>query len=295
MALLTSAARWIGSGTVILITALTGCGTPQGGPIRSPASGPQAVVTLSIRSPLSALPVPPTAVREQVGLPLYPGSEATSRRLPYPVDPTVGNPYVLTGLSRFVVPASASKLTAWAQREFPRHGMPLMSTGTAGNIYQSTTETDLSFGVAPGADGLTVTVDLSSLNPTHTLLEYYVTDLVVPPRPTSSMVPADLLRAVVTVSGEHRSVTITSRKALTALRDAVNGRRHLAAGTLVCPNLSGPSVKVTFYPRNGAPTVVTAPPLCTDQVGSLGLLDAQGVVWHTVSAVLKQVTGQGLP
>lgn len=160
---------------------------------------------------------------------------------------------------------------------------PLLGTGSAGNVNQSTTETDLSFGVQPGENGVAVTVDLYPLGSSRTLMEYWVTDLLVPPGPAASMIPPNVSRVAVTVQGKN--LPLASPLALKMLRDAVNGRRHLAMGTVMCPNVSGPSVRLTFYRKSGGPIVVRAAPRCTDQVGTLSLWDVKGVVWHTVSAV----------
>lgn len=79
---------WLRSGAIVVLMTLTGCGTPQGGPGMTSwpqSSGTETVVSLVMRNPRSTLPVPPTAVRRQVTLPLYPGSEKTSQHLPYPI------------------------------------------------------------------------------------------------------------------------------------------------------------------------------------------------------------------
>jgi hypothetical protein len=120
------------------------------------------------------------------------------------------------------------------------------------------------------------------------LLEYWVTDLVVPPRPAASLIPGDVTEidgriGVCGTKVTQYKVHITDITKIQSLVSASNSLHQVISGVFNEPAVWG-TAELIFHTSTGQEIPVNID-TCSVSVNGVGLYDFGGTVWKTLANI----------
>jgi hypothetical protein len=235
--------------------------------------------------------LPPQIGTTSVTLPLYPDAISTSQKFSMPFEETPGSWYVRAAKADYITGTGLTNLEAWYVQHMNDLGFQQAGGATTGNVKTGVSTQGLIFKPVQQPQGNTLEVDLSfqDLGKGQTLLEYWVTDLVVPPRPATNFIPGDVteIDGSMTVYGTkitQLKVHITDITKIQSLVSASNSLNQVIQGV----NPGGPMIwgtaELIFHTSAGEEIPVN---IDTDSVSvnGVGLQDYGGTVWKVLASI----------
>ena len=193
------------------------------------------------------------------GVPVPPGAVKSVAAFPLPIDPLPGAAHVMVGEAEYRVPM-ASGVGAWYERAFARRDWVSSGSAQSGNALGIASQM-ASFTPSLKAPWLTVNVSWAPDGAQASLVQYWVTDVLLPPRPASAHLPGDIVKVVLhpmdNVAARSLSRTETHPAWIERLVRLVNALPTSPGGvSFGCPPTGG--VALTAYPQHGRPIAITA-------------------------------------
>jgi hypothetical protein len=234
--------------------------------------------------------VPPIIGTTSVTLPLYPDAISTSHEFLMPFEETPGSWYVRVAKAVYLTSTGLTNLEAWYVQHMNDLGYQQAGSGTTGNVKTGVSTQGLVFQPVQQPQGHNLRVDLSfqDCGKGQTLLEYWVTDLVVPPRPATNFLPGDVaeIDGSMTVYGTkvtQLKVYITDIKKIQSLVSAINSLQQVIQGVHPGPMIWG-TAELIFHTSTGEEMPVN---IDTDSVSvnGVGLQDYEGTVWKALERI----------
>lgn len=185
--------------------------------------------------------------------------------------------------------------SAFVQRGFDQTG-----SGRGGNLKTGVYAESLQFSkpTEPAARSLQVTVSFQSAGSQRTLVEYWVTDLVLPPRPPSSRVEGTVSRIEVAITHNGKTApsrTLTSPSAISRIVAAVNALSLISPPGVQSggPDIHNEEVATLRMVQSDGKTITVKAGQVNQQnytvtVDSVPLQDPKGTVWHAIRAAIAQ-------
>ena len=237
--------------------------------------------------------VPPVHGTTRISLPLYPSASTTTQKFSLAFAEIPGSWYVRSAKAVYVIPFDVSHAEAWYLMRMGNAGYHQTGSGSTGNFKTGEFVQGYVFQPIHQPNGHQIAVDLSfkTLSSGKTLMEYWATDNVVPPRPTSNFLPIDVKRIAgkMTVYGTkvtQTKVDITNSNRIQTIVKAANSLHNIVEGI----NPGGPMIwgiaQLTFYTAAGK-SISVGVDTNSVNIAGLGLEDYKGVVW----AALEKATG----
>ncbi|EPZ50922.1 MULTISPECIES: hypothetical protein [Alicyclobacillus] len=217
--------------------------------------------------------------------------------------------YVQTGSAEYTIEAPMDSVEAWYKQAFPAQGYHQVGSGQTGNFKTGTYSESLIF--APTSqqsmDPLSVTVSFEPIDNGQTLVDYWVSDVVLPPRPQDTYLPSNVSEVDVTVTGsatasaansaasgtsgensDNASMKITDATTIQKLVAAINGLTNVAS--------EGVSSGATATAASNAPN---QPASILDTMATLTFITTTGQQYQVTAEKQGQtylpVTVQGIP
>lgn len=227
------------------------------------------------------------------GVPVPPGARKSVAAFPLPIDPLPGAAHVMVGEAEYRVPM-ASGVGAWYDRAFARRDWASSGSAQSGNASGIASQME-SFTPSLHATGLTVNVSWAPDGAGSSLVQYWITDVLFPPRPASAHLPSNIVKVVLhpidNVSARSLSRTETNPAWIERLVRLVNALPTSPGGvSFGCPPTGG--VALTLYPQNGPPIALTASCYTVAVKGTL-LADSHFAVGKMVEAQFPASTFGG--
>gem|GEM_PF-2825655 len=235
--------------------------------------------------------VPPQIGTTTVTLPLYPSAITTSQEYLMPFEEAPMSWYLRTAKADYIASTGLTNLEAWYVQHMNDLGFQQDGNATTGNLKTGVSTQGVIFKPIRQPQGHTLEVDLSfqDFGKGQTLLEYWVTDLVVPPRPATNFIPGDVteIDGSITVYGTkvtQYKVHITDITKIQSLLSASNSLQQVIQGV----NPGGPSIwgtaELVFQTSTGEEIPVN---IDTDSVSvnGVGLQDYEGTVWKVLAGI----------
>lgn len=257
-------------------------------PLASASSHTASSTVLTLRYlSFGPLAVPRIAGTTPVRVPIYSKSRRMSpKSLPLGIiSPLPGSPYVRVASSAvYGAQAPADAVMAGVAHFFKQRGYTQVSSGSAGG--PSATESTVAF-AASSTSNLVFNVTWYSPASGGTRYAYYVTQVMTPPRPKSTMVPLELVRLSGTIStnGKTRPVVSSNKKALQKLARALNVPHTPDIG-FHCPMVDQ-IANVTLTPAGGRAVTVVIDSGCSVSINGVGFQDyPAGPIWHALTGAV---------
>jgi hypothetical protein len=234
--------------------------------------------------------VPPIIGTTSLTLPLYPDAISTSQEFSMPFEETPGSWYVRVAKADYITSTGLTNLEAWYVQHMNDLGYQQDGNATTGNLKTGVSTQGIIFKPNQQPQGHSIEVDLSfQYFKGQTLLEYWVTDLVVPPRPATNFIPGDVteIDGSITVYGTkvtQLKVHITDITKIQSLVSASNSLNQVIQGV----NPGGPMIwgtaELVFHTSAGEEIPVD---IDTDSVSvnGVGLQDYGGTVWKVLASI----------
>ena len=234
--------------------------------------------------------VPPIIGTTSLTLPLYPDAISTSQEFSMPFEETPGSWYVRVAKADYITSTGLTNLEAWYVQHMNDLGYQQDGNATTGNLKTGVSTQGIIFKPNQQPQGHSIEVDLSfQYFKGQTLLEYWVTDLVVPPRPATNFIPGDVaeIDGSITVYGTkvtQLKVHITDITKIQSLVSASNSLNQVIQGV----NPGGPMIwgtaELVFHTSAGEEIPVN---IDTDSVSvnGVGLQDYGGTVWKVLASI----------
>jgi outer membrane murein-binding lipoprotein Lpp len=235
--------------------------------------------------------VPPIIGTTSLTLPLYPDAISTSQEFSMPFEETPGSWYVRVAKADYITSTGLTNLEAWYVQHMNDLGFQQAGGATTGNLKTGVSTQGVIFKPNQQPQGHSIEVDLSFqyFSKGQTLLEYWVTDLVVPPRPATNFIPGDVaeIDGSITVYGTkvtQLKVHITDITKIQSLVSASNSLNQVIQGV----NPGGPMIwgtaELVFHTSAGEEIPVD---IDTDSVSvnGVGLQDYGGTVWKVLASI----------
>ncbi len=235
--------------------------------------------------------VPPQIGTTSVTLPLYPDVISTSQKFSMPFEEAPMSWYVRVAKADYITSTAPTNLEGWYVQHMNDLGYQQAGGARVGNRSVSTQ--GIIFKPVQQPPGNTLEVDLSfqDFGQGQTLLEYWVTDLVVPPRPATNFLPGDVtaIDGSMTVYGTkitQLKVHITDITKIQSLVSAINSLQQVIQGV----NPGGPMIwgtaELIFHTSTGEEIPVN---IDTDSVSvnGVGLQDYEGTVWKVLETIFS--------
>jgi hypothetical protein len=234
--------------------------------------------------------VPPQIGTTTVTLPLYPSAITTSQEYLMPFEEAPMSWYLRTAKADYIVNMGYVNLDAWYVQHMQDFGYQQFGGGEVGDMKTGAFSFGTIFKPIQQSQGHSIEVDLSFQDfRGQTLLEYWVTDVVAPPRPDASLIPGDVteIDGSMTVYGTkvtQYKVHITDITKIQSLVSASNSLQQVIQGV----NPGGPSIwgtaELVFQTSTGEEIPVN---IDTDSVSvnGVGLQDYEGTVWKVLAGI----------
>ena len=220
-----------------------------------------------------------------VPLPLYPGAAPYYGATPRGPVTVPSSPYLKAATAAYVIHTNWLSAESWYDAHMTAAGYRAaggVSFALGGSpfapapvlFFQSRSNPELTVDVGfPDVSGRAAVFSAS------TVVQYWVVDVVPPPRPRGSLLPADVVRVVISalpdavarsdVAAQTLTATITRPAAIARLVAGVNALVEPTGGVYSCPASSGgmvdPGADLAFVTANGRAIPVTitlgCPPL----------------------------------
>lgn len=251
--------------------------------------------TVSVPMHQRAWPAPiagwvPSAARE--ALPIPPGSTRSLVPLASAIDPMPGALHVLVGQATYVVPLASTDVARWYARAFARRGWRMVGSGSYGNTHSGTLSPMEAFSPSRHNTRLTINVSWAPQGSGHSLVQYWITHVLLPRKPSSARLPPDIVKVVAhpIYSPGHGALarTVTNARWIARLVGRINGLATAPGGVSHgCSPFGG--VGLVLYPASGAAIHVTA--YCyTITVRGTGLTDTNFAVEKMAEALFVRGT-----
>lgn len=232
--------------------------------------------------------IPPGIIR--VPFPLYPGAVATTAPNPTAFVVTPASPYLKAASAEYRVPVGEPVAETWYRKRSAMLGFHVLGTGSATNSHLGTHSEGMTF-VRNSDPNQQVVVSFHAEGAGHTLLNYWATDIAVPPRPPGSKLPLHIQRVEIAYRPWqpnpptiHR--TLTAPAVIARLIQAINALPVDAGGAYSCAVEFGQGATLNFVTATGETIPVVLNPACdTVQVGRGPSLSDNGL-WNTIKAVV---------
>lgn len=226
-----------------------------------------------------------------VTLPLYPNAISTSQQFPMSFEETPGSWYVRVAKADYITSTGQANLDAWYVRHMNGSGYQQAGNAIVGNVKTGVYAQGLIFKPVQQPQGHYLEVDLSfqDFGKGQTLLEYWMTDLVVPPRPASSFIPSDVneIDGSMTVLGTKITqikVHLAGITQIQSLVSAINSLQKIDQGV----NPGGPMIwgtaELIFHTSTGEEIPVNIDNT-EASVNGVGLQDYGGTVWKVLEKI----------
>lgn len=260
------------------------------------------------------IPVAPIAPAAPVTvvLPLPSHAVATTRRFPMGGGSIPMEDFVQTGHATYIVNGNLEDIEQGYLSALKHAGFLDSGNGQMDNFKTGLHIDTMSFQPTHAVynQQLQVNMDFMSLAGGKTLVEYNVTDVVLPARPQSSYLPTDMTQVKITI--DHEGPTndviwqhlITNQAVIARLVHAVNALQEIVPlGITSGGGLATAGVMVTddqvatmdFYTSHGKKIVVKDTQIMgrstTVTVGNLPLQDPSSSVWKVIKAIAGQDYG----
>jgi hypothetical protein len=235
--------------------------------------------------------VPPIIGTTSVTLPLYPEAISTSQQFPISFEETPGSWYVRVAKADYITSTGQANLDAWYVRHMNGSGYQQAGSATVGNVKTGVSTQGLIFKPVQQPQGHCLEIDLSfqDCGEGQTLLEYWATDVVVPPRPATSFLPGNVaeIDGSMTVLGTkitHFKVHITGITQIQSLVSAINSLQQIDQGISAGPIMIWGTAGLIFHTSTGEEI-----PVNIDNAGAsvngVGLQDHGGTVWKVLEKI----------
>lgn len=244
-----------------------------------PSSWPAPVASWVPSAAMESLPIPPGSTRS-----LVPFASA--------IDPMPGALHVLVGQATYVVPVASTEVARWYARAFGRLGWRAVGSGSYGNAHSGTLSQMEAFSPSRRNSRMTANISWAPHGQGHSVVQYWVTHVLLPPKPTSARLPQDMVKVVAhpIYSPGHGAMarTVTNAAWIARLVQRINGLPTAPGGVSHgCPPFGG--VGLVLYPATGAAIHVTA--YCdTITVRGTGLTDTNFAVEKMAEALFPRST-----
>jgi hypothetical protein len=170
-------------------------------------------------------------------------------------------------------------------------GYQQAGSATVGNVKTGVSTQGLIFKPVQQPQGHCLEIDLSfqDCGEGQTLLEYWATDVVVPPRPATSFLPGNVaeIDGSMTVLGTkitHFKVHITGITQIQSLVSAINSLQQIDQGISAGPIMIWGTAGLIFHTSTGEEI-----PVNIDNAGAsvngVGLQDHGGTVWKVLEKI----------
>ena len=235
--------------------------------------------------------VPPIIGTTSLTLPLYPDAISTSQEFSMPFEETPGSWYVRVAKADYITSTGQANLDAWYVRHMNGSGYQQAGSATVGNVKTGVSTQGLIFKPVQQPQGHCLEIDLSfqDCGEGQTLLEYWATDVVVPPRPATSFLPGNVaeIDGSMTVLGTkitHFKVHITGITQIQSLVSAINSLQQIDQGISAGPIMIWGTAGLIFHTSTGEEI-----PVNIDNAGAsvngVGLQDHGGTVWKVLEKI----------
>jgi hypothetical protein len=231
--------------------------------------------------------VPPQIGTTTVTLPLYPSAITTSQEYLMPFEEAPMSWYLRTAKADYIVNMGYVNLDAWYVQHMQDFGYQQFGGGEVGDMKTSSFGTI--FKPIQQPQGHSIEVDLSFQDfKGQTLLEYWVTDVVAPPKPAASLIPGDVteIDGSMTVYGTkitRDKVHITDITEIESLASASNSLHQIISGVFNEPAVWG-TAELIFHTSTGQEIPVNID-TCSVSVNGVGLYDFGGTVWQALASI----------
>lgn len=199
----------------------------------------------------------PSALTAAVPVPA--GAVKSFAPFPMAIDPVPSAAHVMVGEAEYRVPMP-SLVGAWYDRAFARLGWASSGSAQSGNASGIASQM-VSFTPSLKAPWRTVNVSWAPDGARSSLVQYWITDGLLPPRPASAHLPSNIVKVVLhpidNFSARSLSRTETNPAWIERLVRLVNALPTSAGGVnFGCPPFGG--VALTLYPQSGPPIALAA-------------------------------------
>jgi hypothetical protein len=233
--------------------------------------------------------VPPIIETTTVTLPLYPNAITTSQEYLMPFEETPASWYLRTAKADYIVNTGSANLETWYTQHMEDIGYQLFGGASVGNLKTGVGSQGSIFKPIQQSQGNSLEVDLSFQDfKGQTLLEYWATDVVVPPRPATNFIPGDVteIDGSIGVCGTkvtQYTVHITDGTKIQSIVSAINSLHQVISGVFNEPMVWG-TAELIFHTSSGEEIPVNID-TCTASVNGVGLYDFGGTVWQALANI----------
>ncbi|GEO26560.1 hypothetical protein AAC03nite_23450 [Alicyclobacillus acidoterrestris] len=227
--------------------------TTNANPVPYPLNTTFSLTLANVDAQDEGLPTPPVPPASPVTLtlPFISSLQSSTQAFPEANHDVPVEDYVQTGSAEYTIQAPMDSVEAWYKQAFPTQGYHQVGSGQTGNFKTGTYSESLIFAPTSqqSVDPLSVTVSFEPIDNGQTLVDYWVTDVVLPPRPQDTYLPSNISEVDVTVAGSatgsstansaasgnskensnHSSIRITDATTIQKLVAAINGLTNVAA------------------------------------------------------------------
>lgn len=276
-------AAFVVAGVLVLLMLLGAASRVPTGPILSVSLHPVGWPT-----PIASW-LPSTVVQT---VPIPTGSARTLATVPDGTNPTPATANLLVGEATYVVPVPNAQVSQWYQTAYARRGWKLMESGSFGNVYSGIISRMMAFSPSLTDNRLTVNVLWTPDGRGASMVEYWITKVVLPPKPASAFLPSNIVKVVLhPIYAPGRSGitrTVTDHAWIARLVHLINALPTSADGvSFGCSPAGG--VGMTLFTAAGGAIHATA--YCdTITVSGTGLSDTHLAVEKMVEALFSPPT-----
>ena len=273
---------------------------------RSIAAGETTFVKLTLKNqinpfgqpaPLAVAPVSPVSIT----LPVNPAFQTSNTPFGMDLNSVPGENYLQTGKMEYVTKNSLASAERWMAQAFAKLGYKEVGTSSTGDYKTGYSSEALVFApkTEPRTTQLEVQVNFRTTKSNETLMEYFVTDVVLPPRPVSSLIHGQVSSVAVTVTKNWKTTTHTTITNTTSIQSIVKAVNALQLISPYGVNPGGPAITelegatMVFHMADGQRVTVQATMENNDEifgdvsVGKVPLQDNQGSVWKAMESALS--------
>lgn len=287
---------WTGSKLILSGTAPTNQAAPMSGSVTTLTLPLTYTNSPGLPAP-TVPPVSPTTVTLPINNSLQPSTLSIGDRS------TPMEDYVESGSADYIANASIGSAETWYRQVFSAQGYQLTGTSQGGNFKTGTYSESLMYSpkTQPANQQLSVTISFEGLNNGQTLIEYWVTNVLLPPRPSSTLIENNVTSVRITLNsfGPNTSnptvqtSTVTNPQSITNLVNAINSLTQIdPPGSTSAPAYSSwQTATMAFTEADGSTITVTAQKLGQSygdvDIDNVYLTDHQGTVWNAMIAAIN--------
>jgi hypothetical protein len=229
--------------------------------------------------------------RVTVRLPLYPNAVSTSQPYPTADIDYPGSPYLATAKTVYILPADMATSEAWYKKYIESAGYKNNGSGALNNLKTGEHSESLRF--APDAKSdLQIQLSFEKTPDGKTLLEYWITDILTPPRLADTQISSPVERVEVTYkpNAQHPtnqtfSRTITNSEIITSWVKEFNSLPRDTRGAHGGVFNNG-HADLTFVMQGGKRVVAHIDPAHFSVTLNDGAGLMMGSLWDRVTAVV---------